>query len=469
MGWFEVDKGGLRQLLEGKDKGFVLRELIQNAWDEPGVTRVDVTLERLAGTPFVEVIVKDDAPEGFYDITHAFTLFANTRKRKDAEARGRFNLGEKQVLALCRTAEIVTTKGTVLFTEAGERKKSKAATEAGSIFTGEFRMTTSEIHDAMRSVSTFLSPRGIVTTFNEALIEHREPKAEVEAILATEVADEEGTLRPTKRKTVIEIHEVREGETAMIYEMGLPVVETGDRYHYNITQRVPLTADRDNVKPSFLRDVRAEVLNVVIEDLDADEASEQWVREAGEDERTEPEVFRQVITKRFGPKRVVADPSDPESREKAIAAGYHIVAPGSLSRDEWEKARESNAIPSSSKLFPTRYVSATEVPDEELTDDMRRVADLTRNVAVIGIRKEVVVNFIRSKANAAAQYGNTTVTFNLSRLGRGWFEEENREEHLRLIIHELGHEYGGHLEASYYNGLARIGARLALAIPADFI
>jgi hypothetical protein len=466
MGWFEVDKGGLRQLLEGKDKGFVLRELIQNAWDEPGVTRVNVILKRIAGTPFVEVEVEDDAPEGFYDLRHAFTLFANTRKRKDAEARGRFNLGEKQVLALCRSASIITTKGTVIFTEAGERKGSKAATESGSVFTGEFRMTTAEIHDAMKSVATFLSPKGIVTTFNEALIEYREPKAEVEAVLATEVADDEGILRPTKRKTVIEIHEVREGETAMIYEMGLPVVETGDRYHYNITQRVPLTADRDNVKPSFLRDVRAEVLNIVIDDLDKDEASEQWVREAGEDERTTPEVFRQVMTKRFGNKRVVADPSDPQSKERAIAGGYHIVAPGSLSRDEWAKAREADAIPSSSKLFPTRFAEAEVI---EATPLMERVAELTRRIAKVGLGIEVDVHFINSKASSAAQYGGKTVTFNVSRLGRRWFRETNRESQRRLIIHEVGHEHGtGHLDERYYEALALIGARLAVADPSTF-
>ena len=51
MSWFEVDRDGLRQLLEGRDKSFVVRELVQNAWDEPGVTRCDVTLTPIAGRP----------------------------------------------------------------------------------------------------------------------------------------------------------------------------------------------------------------------------------------------------------------------------------------------------------------------------------------------------------------------------------------------------------------------------------
>src|SRR5690349_17135775 len=43
--WFEVDRQGLAQILERKGKEFALFELIQNGWDEPGVTKVTVSLE----------------------------------------------------------------------------------------------------------------------------------------------------------------------------------------------------------------------------------------------------------------------------------------------------------------------------------------------------------------------------------------------------------------------------------------
>src|ERR1039458_8950790 len=41
--WFEVDRQGLARLLERKGKEFILFELIQNGWDEPGVTKVSVS------------------------------------------------------------------------------------------------------------------------------------------------------------------------------------------------------------------------------------------------------------------------------------------------------------------------------------------------------------------------------------------------------------------------------------------
>ena len=64
--WFEVNKQGLAKILERKGKEFALFELIQNTWDEPGVTKVSVTLD-YQGRNKARLIVEDDAPEGFKD------------------------------------------------------------------------------------------------------------------------------------------------------------------------------------------------------------------------------------------------------------------------------------------------------------------------------------------------------------------------------------------------------------------
>lgn len=59
----------------------------------------------------------------------------------------------------------------------------------------------------------------------------------------------------------ISLYEVGEGERATLYEMGIPVVETGDKWHYDIGQKIPLTLDRENVLPAFLTQVRLAVFN----------------------------------------------------------------------------------------------------------------------------------------------------------------------------------------------------------------
>src|SRR5438034_10837825 len=116
--WFEVDKQGLAQVLERKGKEFALLELVQNGWDEPGVTKVSVTLES-QGRNRARLVVEDDAPEGFKDLSHAFTLFADSAKKTNPEQRGRFNVGEKLVLAISDEVTIRTTKGGLRFDKEG--------------------------------------------------------------------------------------------------------------------------------------------------------------------------------------------------------------------------------------------------------------------------------------------------------------------------------------------------------------
>jgi hypothetical protein len=74
------------------------------------------------------------------------------------------------------------------------------------------------------------------------------------------VADEQGIMRPRQRKTQVAIFEALPGETPSLYEMGLPVVATGDKWHIGVGQKVPLNRDRDNVKPAYLQAVRVAML-----------------------------------------------------------------------------------------------------------------------------------------------------------------------------------------------------------------
>jgi hypothetical protein len=84
--------------------------LIQNALDEVEVTKIDVTLALVPGRPLADLTVEDDSPEGFRDLAHAYTLFAESYKRSNPEQRGQFNLGEKMVLAACESASIIPAK-----------------------------------------------------------------------------------------------------------------------------------------------------------------------------------------------------------------------------------------------------------------------------------------------------------------------------------------------------------------------
>jgi hypothetical protein len=467
MSWFEVDRDGLRQLLEGRDKSFVVRELVQNAWDEPGVTRCDVTLEPIPGRPAARLVVEDDAPEGFYDLRHAYTLYARTRKRPDPSKRGRFNLGEKQVLALCRNARIVTTTGGVRFDADGKRHAIREKRPAGSVFEAELNLTRAEIEDALRAARTFIPPASIATTVNGEALPAREPLAVVEATLATEFEDGEGRYRTTRRKTEVHVYEPLPGERALLFEIGLPVIETGDRWSYDVQQRVPLTADRDNVKPSFLQDVRAEVANAMAAQLTEDDASERWVRDATADPRIAPEATRRIADLRWGERRAIVAPGDSHGRERAIAAGFHVVAPSEMSRGEWEQFRRAEAVPSATSLFPRLTVAARLVPGPQWTEDQRRVAELAKRIArlTLGIRIKVhIIDAPEATTRADYDRDERLLRLNAAHLSDAWFAGP-REDVIDLIAHEVAHHEGGHVDESYYRCLSRMAAKLALMEP----
>jgi hypothetical protein len=461
MSKFEIDDNGFRQLYADKPKTFIVRELFQNAVDEPGVTFVKIDIEPVVGRPLAHIRVEDDAPEGFYDLTHAYTLFANTRKRKDAEKRGRFNLGEKQVVALCKDATIVTTTGGVEF-EGNERRLLRRKRDEGSVFSGIFPMTRDEIKDCVHAVETFMPPDDIKVYLNGILVPHRDPLDEVQATLLTEYENEEGHFRTTRRKTSIVVYETLPGETAMLYEMGIPVVETGDRWHYDVCQRVPLTVDRDNVPPSYLQDVRAEVLNLMVHELREEDASEPWVRAATADDRIEPETVEKVATKRWGENRCVVTPGDHYGREQAIARGYHVVGASEMSKDEWAQMKGAGAIDVSSQIFQKEFAPGKKIPERDWTEGMRNVARFTEKVSKLTLGFEVIIEMVNSpEASVSAQYAKDTgrVTFNVANLGERWFDQDTSKV-LPLIIHELGHEYGSnHLSEDYYDGLCKIGTK----------
>ncbi len=199
--WFSVDRAGMGKQAEQHGKGRLVGELVQNALDEPGVTQIAVTLALVPGRPLAELTVEDDAPEGFRDLAHAYTLFAESYKRTNPQQRGQFNLGEKMVLAVCESANISTTKGTVLFTDEGRIEKPRQKRDRGSIFQGTIRMTREEYPQVCDYLRSLLLQEGIVVTFNGNRLLPRKPLRTFEASLETLVADGQGVMKPRQRKT----------------------------------------------------------------------------------------------------------------------------------------------------------------------------------------------------------------------------------------------------------------------------
>ncbi len=471
-GWFEVDKEGLAQILERRGKNFAVLELLSNAWDQ-NVTTVDVLLTESARGKCV-LTVTDDDPDGFADLTDAFTLFAPSRKKGNAELRGRFNLGEKLVLALCDEATIRSTKGAVTFGKNGRTMSTTPPSrlDFGSQFSATIRMTPAEVAETIRVVRSTIPPVNVITTINDEVIPVREPVRMFRAVLPTEIADDEGNLRPTQRKTTISVFEPLADEVPMIYEMGIPVVENGDRWHYDISQKVPLNMDRDNVRPAYLRALRTLVLNETYNLIDTEDANATWTKEAIEDERVSEEAVRTVIEQKFGKKAVIFDPSDPEANNIAVAQGYTLIHGRSLSSDAWANIRKFETVqpagqvtPSPSALLNERFSPDGKditVPEEKWTDNQRAVVEYAKLLgdALLGFYPVVqIVSDITLPAGA--WYSGKTLTFNVGKLGHRFFDGRDQEQIDALLIHEFAHRrVSNHLSEDFHKECCRLGAKL---------
>jgi hypothetical protein len=472
--WFDVDRVGLGRQAEEHSKGRLVGELIQNALDEAGVSRIDVSLVMVPGRPLADLRVEDDSPEGFRDLAHAYTLFAESYKRSNPEQRGQYNFGEKLVLAVCENASISTTKGTVIFAEEGRIEKPRQKRERGSVFQGQIRMTREEYPEACAYLRSPLLPDDVQVLFNGDRLLPRKPIHSFEGSLETPVADQDGVMRLRPRKTTVSVYEPLEGEVSTLYEMGLPIVESGDKWHISIGQKVPLNRDRDNVRPAYLRKVRTHVLNEMADRLTEEDANEVWVRQASSDANCSAEAINKVLDLRFGQKRAAYDPSDPEANKTWVSKGGTLVYGAMLNAQEWKNAKGAEAIQPAGQLCPTakpysldpNAKPVTIIPREEWTDGMQNIVAYAGFLAKELMGVKITVCIVKTMNDFWACYGARRLDFNVQRLGKDWFDQGPSEDVDRLLIHEFGHEYSGdHLSEEYHEALCRLGARLkALAL-----
>ncbi len=468
--WLDVDLLGLRQVLERRPKEFIVYELLQNAWDENS-TLVEVSFPRPVKGK-TRLTVTDNSPEGFRNLAHAFTLFAESDKKSNPQQRGLFNAGEKFVLAFCEEASIITTTGAIRFNGQGRRKTRQRRSE-GSEFSGLLRLTTTEWKHICAAVHRLIPP--VTTTLNGQRLENRHPLHVFSAVLPTVQTGNGSGLRRTERKTEIRVYEPLLGETPTLYEMGIPVVETGDRWHVDVQQKVPLNVERDNVTPAYLRVLRVAVLNELAHRLTSDEVSDTWVRDALGDTRASRDSVKTVIDLRFGEKHVTFDPHDRESNLAATSQGYTVISPASLSLAEWNNVRKYEAslpagrVTPSPKPFSPHGTPLKVLDANSITDELRRFERFARELAKVLLGHDISIQFANDRSwSFHGCYGNSHLTVNVTTHGVSWFNGNNGEllqNWIPFLVHEFAHEKEkGHLSDAYHRECCRLAGVLARSL-----
>lgn len=358
--WFDVDKAGLAALMEARGKSFALFELISNAWDA-GASTVKVTLAPIDGAPYCTLEVEDDSPEGWIDLSESFTMFAKSKRAGDATKRGRYGLGEKLALSICREATITSTSGTVQFGDSGRRRTGDKR-ERGTLFWAEIRMTRQEYEQTMDDLALMI-PHATTVVNGEHIAGPKKFLAQFDTKLPTVIADAEGNLRPTSRIGRVFAYESYTGR-GRICEMGIPVCEAEFPWVLDIRQKIPLNMERNSVTEAFRKALQVAAVNVLSDRLDEQDATSTWASEAIGDARISADALNKVITTRFGERAVIAVPGDPIANAQAEAQGATVIHGGALSGDAWANLRKHQTIPTTSQAFPTPKPTAQPVdPD----------------------------------------------------------------------------------------------------------
>jgi hypothetical protein len=378
------------------------------------------------------------------------------------------------VLALCTEASIVSVKDAVMFDARG-RTSSRARRARGTEFQGLARITRAELTEIKQGLLRIIPPPDVTILVNGEALPPRSPIKSFEATLATEIADEDGILRRTARKTTVHVYEPLPGMPPMLHELGMPVVETGDRWDVSVEQKTPLNLDRDNVTPAYLRDVRTHVVNAMHEHLSEEDANAPLVNEALADAQAAPEAVKRVLDLRYGERRAIWDPSDPEANMNLVADGYTLIKGGQLTRDQWANAKKHDPeLRPSGQIRPTKKARFSPdgkdcwVPREKWTPAMRAVAAYSAEVCRELVGSHVEVSILSDITQSwVACYGSQGLVFNLGRLGHAFFDKcvDGPTDSLnQLILHESAHGMPGgenHLASEYHEGLCKLGARLA--------
>ena len=461
----DIDMKGYRQTLQNKGKPRILIEGLSNAFDTKSET-VDVAFAQKDG--WADLLIKDDDPDGFANLRDAWTLFAASNRREDAESRGRFGQGEKELIAIAVDGGVLTitsTKGSVSFTKEG-RIQTNECIPHGTVLVAKLKLNQAEAKEFKRLVRSIIVPQGVVFKFNYAVIERPTPVATIRETLPTVYWDSDGNIVNTRRQTDIELYEA-DVDSAWIYELGIPVVEHDGRFHINVGQKVPLNSARDNITPSYLRKLREIVLNETHGLLDADDMKSAWVTEALP--QATAEATRSVVEGIHGKRTVIFDPSNPEATKRAIDEGYTVIYGRQFKPEAWAKIKEHEIVKPAGQVIEVGIPSS---PDgvapldralwtEGMLNLERYTQELGEELLGFSPRVDYMTKRVQGGGGCGAWWGQRHITFNLAQLGKAWPDTASRVQVDDLIIHEFAHDsMDDHYSDRFIHALSRLGSKL---------
>ena len=311
-----------------------------------------VTLKHSANPRGVVLTVADDGA-GFANAKDIWTLFRSTAKRSAAGVSGRFNFGEKQLVALARQATIKTNNITVQFAD-GKREVTnhREKVVSGTIVEALMPWSLKDQEEVRAQLRAVLPPAGLAYSVDGQAVERPAPRCTVSITLPTVILAD-GVMRESLRKSQVAV--LRE-TTSRLYELGLPVCELselGFPWSLDVGQKIPLPVSRDAVSPKYLyRLIGCAVEQAALDGVALLTEEEQgagfvkgaldWVREAA--------ALKATVASLFGA-NAVRQSSDPIANARATANGAALIHGRWLGADTRRRLDECKAVPTAKEVF----------------------------------------------------------------------------------------------------------------------
>lgn len=439
-GRFDIDTEGFKVQMSEMEPYRLVQEIIANSFDEISVSDIDCNLTH-DGKFFVMSI--HDNGKGFRSIKDVFTLFRNSYKRKNVQQRGRFNLGEKEVMAVAHDGFIRSRDWKVEFFENKRRETTRMEDNHGTTVEARFEWKESVIPQVTKELQKLIVPKNQTLEVNGTPVEKKEIARTVKGELWTIVEDQE-SLKMVRRLmlTKVDIYQKEDDEVAWIFEMGIPVQKLEKnlkvQWHVDVQQKIPLEIKRDVVSDSYLVDIYALLANKCYDLVPKEKAGAKWINRSMV--RIDAKPAKDLLKKQYGTDKLYIPSSvDSEANESVNKFGGQHILPNTLDRDERNHLRELQVV----KLATDDFASglSKEYTEIELTETMIEYIKVVQRVAKDVIGKDIDVEVCDSDITHPAWFGFGTLTYNIRLLPRKRNFFDNFTEYaIGLLVHELSHD-----------------------------
>lgn len=263
-------------------------------------------------------------------------------------------------------------------------------------------------------------------------------------------------MTKTQRKTELWFYK-RCQPSAYLYELGIPVCEIDGKFDVNVQQKIPLSHDRTLVPPSYIRDIYAEMLMALEDQIEPGDLGNSHVRSAMEDDRIDNQTSARLFKQQFGEQAVIQS-HDADSDQEAARAGATIVSSRTFGKTVNSKLRAGGIATTKEKFCRNKKTLEADglMPDgfrmkDKPTDDQAKLVDYTKMLSQAMYGKVIDVSLaVWNDFQTPAFYQDDGIIFNCKALRRQLLARPVSSM-TSLVLHELAHSMGTGHDGVYDN------------------